>query len=98
MSRENFFQRPFSALPIPYLGLAAGEVEQRIGYFGAIGIGVNQLLLLSDGALIILQRGMRIADPVLRVGRQWAAGVSLQEVLKPRDGGLVVADFKEIES
>src|SRR5690606_25503436 len=79
---DEALQRLARSGEIAGLGLAARLVEQCVGRFGVVRPGLHDLVLGGDGRLVIAQRVIGVADPVLRRGRQLALRILVLESLQ----------------
>ena len=95
--RDQLLERAPRRRAVAQLELAGGDVEQRVRHFRIAGKCGDELPLRGDRRAIVLQRELRIADPVIGRRRERALAVVLDEGIEARDGRGVVAGLELIE-
>src|SRR6185369_16538487 len=78
---KKLFERLLRVLAITHGFLGARDAEHRVGRLLAVGPSREQLALRGDRFLVVALAGVRHADPVLRVRREFAVRVGHEETL-----------------
>src|ERR1700704_3867907 len=76
---DDFLERLSCAAVVAELDLSARDVEQRVGYFLAVGERGEQLALGRDGGTKILLRVLCVSGPVHRRRRQRTPRIGARE-------------------
>src|SRR6202011_1380673 len=94
---DDLLERLFCAAVVAELDLSARDVEQRVGYFLAVGERGEQLALGRDGGTKILLCVLCVSGPIHRRRRQRASRIGARERLEACRRRRIIAALELIE-